>query len=141
MLVNNFPWRSIIAVCSEWFINPSSGKKSVPKRWLTRCTSAVGPVCRRGAQEIISPIRLRPKRQQRLPQPPMPLRKMQVEHFIPFAFGADDLDEVIFLFSRPRPQSRHIGQDKRKILKGCLLQRSPRRRADVTASDAFDFHI
>src|ERR1700730_5550729 len=78
-------------------------------------------------------LRLCPEPQQRLPQPPMLLRKMQVEHFIRFAFGADDSDEVFFLFSCPCSQSRHIGQDERKILKGCLLQRRPRRRADTAA--------
>src|ERR1700693_5928011 len=88
---------------------------------------------RRSAEEIIPPIRLRPKRQQRLPQPPMPLRKMQVEDFIWFAFGADESDEIFFLFSCPRTPSPYVGQHERKILKGCLLQRRPRRRADTAA--------
>src|SRR6266404_9708707 len=84
-------------------------------------------------------FRLRPKPQQRLSQPPMPLRQMQVEHFIRFGFGAEDSDEVFFFFLLPRTQFRHIGQDERKILEGCLLQGRPRRRADVT-SHVVDFH-
>ena len=42
--------------------------------------------------------RLRPEPQQCLSQPPMPLRQMQVEHFIRFGFGPDDSDEVFFFF-------------------------------------------
>jgi len=55
----------------------------------------------------------------------MPLRKMQVKHFIRFGFGADDSDEAFFLFSRPGSQSLYIGQNKREIVESYLLQGGP----------------
>jgi hypothetical protein len=48
--------------------------------------------------------KLRPEIQKHLSEATMPLRKMQVEHFVRFRFGADNSDEVVFLFTRPSPQ-------------------------------------